>query len=130
MSVRLSRRQISDFLADSVIDGMSTHDVMDQLASYLVQNSRTKESDLIIRDIEAKLAERGHVKATVYSARKLTAGALSGIEKIIRNHYQSAKNITIVEEIDESLIGGFRLELPDAQIDRTIKNKLEALTAI
>jgi F-type H+-transporting ATPase subunit delta len=123
----ISRRKIAGHVASRLINGDASTAVLEELAAYLVNSRRTKEADLIIRDVEAKLAAMGTVLARITSARPLEAVARRAIEKYVAAQTDT-KHIKIEESIDETLLGGVRIEFPGYQLDASVKAKLERLT--
>lgn len=122
---RLSRRKIAAYFADELLAGRN---VAKPLAAYLVESKRTREVTLIVRDIEGALAQRGVLLADVASARELS----SDTEHTITTYLQkktSAKDVHLRQEIDESLLGGVRIETPDQRLDTTLRHRLDQLTA-
>lgn len=127
MSDKLSRRKLASYTADRLLGGHQA--VIEQLAAYLVRTGRTKESELVVRDIETALLSKGKVVATITSARPLSAEAKEDVKKFISSEYSSVQSIELIEHIDESVIGGVRINLPNAVLDTTVKTKLESLGA-
>lgn len=123
----LSRRKLSEHVATRLAGGDNTQVVMKELAAYLLDSRRVKESELIIRDIEAALLSRGTVLVTTVSARPLTDESRQAIESLVRDQYQDVKRVVFREQIDPSVIGGVRLELPGKQLDTTVRARLEKL---
>ncbi len=123
----ISRRKLARHSADRLVSGESTSDVLRELAAYLIQSRRLKEVDLIVRDIEVQLLHSGYVAATVVSARSLEAEAKKMIEQLIKDTYPAVKSIELNEEIDSSLIGGYKLTLPGAQADASVRTTLETM---
>lgn len=120
---RLSRRKIAAYFADELIAG---RDVTRPLAAYLVETKRIRESTLVIRDIEAALSERGVLLADVASSRELT----KDIEDTITTYLKSAtgvKSVHLRTEVDESLLGGVRIETPGTRLDNTVRERLRKL---
>lgn len=128
MSSKLSRRQLSTYAAGRIADGQNKSEVITEIAAYLQETRRTSEAELIARDIETALLSKGIVVATVVSARPLSDSAKKNTEAFIRTQYSNVTQVTLREEIDESLLAGIRLELPDKQLDQSAKAKLEKLT--
>ena len=81
-----------------------------------------------MRDIEAMLVDAGTAVGTVISARPLSSSALSTIETFIKQQNDHIKTVVLREKVDETLIGGVRLEIPGHQLDASVKAKLEQLT--
>ena len=122
---KLSRRKIAAHLADELLSGKN---ISDQLAAYLVETKRTREATLVIRDIEAALAERGVLLADVASARTLA----DDTKDTITNYLKSATGVTKVHlrsEVDANLLGGVRIETPGMRRDNTIRHRINQLTA-
>lgn len=122
----LSRRKLSEYVASQLLAG--DKDIITSLAAFLVEENRTKEAELLIRDIEAALAKSGTVIADVLSARKLSSDTEKAIEAFVKGH-SGAKSVKIRSVIDESVIGGIRLGIPGAEMDGTIARKLVKLKA-
>lgn len=121
MPTHLSRRKIADYAADQIAAGK---DVIRDLAVLLVADGRTREVELLVRDIEAALSVRGLVIATVTSAHSLGEDIKRAIAELV-----GSKDLKLREKIDNSVIGGLRIDLPGQRLDDTIKHKLAALRA-
>ncbi|MBI9009868.1 MAG: ATP synthase F1 subunit delta [Tenericutes bacterium] len=65
------------------------------------------------------------MKVTVFSKKPLTKINLNKIEKKLKTTYQ--KRIELTEIIDETIIGGFRVEFEGNVIDETINKQLDDL---
>jgi F0F1-type ATP synthase delta subunit len=122
MAERLSRRKIAKYVADNVSKGVAVDEVISEVAAYLIDSRRTRELALVVRAIEDELADRGEVIANVTTARTLDNSLKKSVESLVR-----AKTIHLRESIDESVIGGVKIDLPGATLDATIKRKLLAL---
>ncbi len=121
MTVSISRRKLAQYAASMILSG-HTEQVMQQIAAYLVLEHRTREANLVVRDIEAELASRGVVLATVTTAHALTTELRMAIESML-----DAEHVYITEVIDPSVIGGVRVDMPGRQYDATVRRKLELL---
>jgi len=125
-SPKLSRRKLAEYAADQLMADKQS--VLDQLGAYLIESGRTKEAELVVRDIQTALLTRGKAIVTVTAARPLSAEAKSDVEQFVKSHYENIQNVELIEEIDESVLGGVRIALPNAVLDATAKTKLESLT--
>lgn len=121
MPARLSRRRIAEYAADQLI---AQKNIVPDLARMLVEDGRTREIELLVRDIEAALAVRGTVIATVTTARGLDEDIKRAISELI-----GPGDVKLRERIEKSIIGGLRIDLPGQRLDATIKHKLAALRA-
>ena len=146
---RTLRRKLARHAAERLLEGDVT--VIDELAALIVHERREREVDLLVQDIEAELAERGTIVATVESATPLdvaTKDAIkrllssnSGMESLTSVEGRSAArapevdtsgrsvNVLLRESIDQALIGGFKLRTPTATLDATIAKRLNDLRA-
>lgn len=125
MATRLSRRKIAAFYAQELLAG---RDIRTQLAAYLVETRRTREYELLARDIEAALAGLGVLVADIASASKLSAESRKAIESYLLDVTQ-AKKIYVRESTDSQLLGGVRASIPGRELDATLRHKLNQLKA-
>lgn len=126
MSERVSRHKIASIIADKIVARESVELLLKQTAAYLIETNRTREYELLVRDIEDALAHRGTVIADVTSATPLSSEAQAAIKELARH----AKSVLVRETIDPSVIGGVRVELPGERFDNTVKHKIERLRAL
>lgn len=126
---KLSRRKLSGNAAGRLASGESKKTVLRDLAAYLIDSGRKSEAALIVRDIEAMLMDAGTATCTVTSARPLSAASLKSLESFVMKQNSNIKQVVLKEHVDESLIGGVKLELPGAQLDASVKAKLDKITA-
>ncbi len=127
MARRLSRRALAGYAAQQLLDGKTA--VLQQLAAYLIEVRRTKEVDLLVRDIEHALAASGVVVADIASAREVTATLRTAIVAYITKA-TSADDVQVRSRIDTSLVGGVRIRTPDAEYDATVRRQLIKLQAM
>ena len=81
---RTLRRKLARHAAERLLKGDVT--VIDELAALIVAERREREIDLLVQDIEAELAERGMIVATVESARALDAVTKDAIKRILSSN--------------------------------------------
>lgn len=124
MALRVSRRRIAAYAADKLISGKGGALVLREVAAYLVATGRTREQELLVRDIEAALAARGVVVADVASAFAISKDIKAQIATLV-----GASTVELRETIDPSLLGGVRVDIPGRRFDGTIRHKLTALRA-
>jgi F-type H+-transporting ATPase subunit delta len=121
---RLSRRLLAQYVADGLSNGDKK--VVTQLAAYLIENRRTKEAALVTRDVEFLLAQRGTILGTITSAFPLEKQTLAAIETSIASTTK-ADRVTLTNEVDEALIGGYVVTLPGRELDQSIRRALTVL---
>lgn len=126
MSVRLSRRKITNYIADQLVNGCNEKELVKQLASFLVNNKRVGELELVIRDVEYELKNRGIALARITSAFDLSASMKDAIIKLVKDE-TGAEHVQLSQFVDPSVLGGIKLDLPGQQFDGTIARKLLTL---
>lgn len=92
----------------------------------LVDKKRMGAVEDILKEYEALVREEKNIlEAKVITAKPLTKAQrerlMSALEKKTKHH------IALVEEVDESLIGGLVLELDGKRLDRSLIHELKAL---
>lgn len=124
MPARLSRRKMATYVADKLAAGMPANEALREVAAYLQDSGRTREQELLVRDIEEAMADRGIVVADVASAHPIDASVEAKIKEMT-----GAKTLQVRQSVDESLLGGIRVDVPGKRFDGTIRHKLNALKA-
>lgn len=126
----VSRKKLAKYAAEQILAGNDA--VLEEIAGLLIYEKHEREVDLLVRDIEAELAERGEIVASVESARELDDSTRRKIEQFLTS-VASGKNskpkVSLRESIDPTLIGGFKLQTPTATLDATVSKKLNDLRA-
>lgn len=122
-----SRRKLSSYVADQIMAGHAKP-ALEQLAAELVESRRTKELDLIIRDIEQALATRGMAVADVSSAHKLSTASRQQISEFVSQQIK-VKSVELRETVDPELLGGFRVSVAGQELDSTLAHKITQLRA-
>lgn len=126
MAQRVARRKIAAHYAEQLIAGKK--DVVRQLAAYLVETGRIRELDLIVRDIESALAERGVLVADIASSRPLGDAATKEINAYLKSTTH-AETIHLRKSVDPTLLGGVKVAIPGSELDATLRHKLNQLKA-
>jgi len=122
---KISRRKIAAYIANELIAG---RDIVKQLAAYLIDTKREGEVALIVRDIESALAERGVLFADIASSRPL----VDEVERSIAGYLKKstgASDVRLRKHVDEELLGGVRIDTPDARLDATLRHRLNQILA-
>jgi F0F1-type ATP synthase delta subunit len=121
---RLTRRKIAVFVADKIVGGTSVDTALREVAAYLLATGRTREIELLVREIADVLAERGIVIADITTAHPLSDSMRTEVKKLV-----GSKTVHLRENIDESVLGGVLVDIPGQRFDGTIRRKLTALRA-
>ena len=126
MAGKLSRRDLATHYVDGLLAGTSVKKLSLELAAYLIESRRTKELNLMIRDIQFHLAERGHLLGTVTTAHELSAEMKKAVEAYAKKK-TGAKSLQLDPAVDENLLGGLKLDLPGLELNTTIARQLTIL---
>jgi len=122
--MKASRTRIARVVADRTLGHGASKRLSRELAAYLLTERRTGELDSLLRDVQADWAEAGHVEVVATSAFPLTPAVRSDITRRVKAIYPQAKQVIINEVRDPEVIGGVRLNLPDRQLDLSIRSEL------
>lgn len=126
----VSRKKLAKYAAEQILAGNDA--VLEEIAGLLIYEKHEREVDLLVRDIEAELAERGEIVASVESARALDDSTRRKIEQFLASaasDKNSKPKVSLRESIDPTLSGGFKLQTPTATLDATVSKKLNDLRA-
>jgi F-type H+-transporting ATPase subunit delta len=120
----LSRRQLAEYAANALLDGVSSKKISAQLAAVLKETKRTNESGLLMQDIARELEIRGKVaNATITSATPLSDSLREELAGFIKNAANVDK-VTLQENTDKTVIGGIKIETAIHAWDKTVAKKL------
>ncbi|QHU93762.1 hypothetical protein GWK78_01805 [Candidatus Saccharibacteria bacterium oral taxon 488] len=142
---RTLRRKLARHAAERLLAGDAA--VIDELAALIVHERREREVDLLVQDIEAKLAEHGTVVATVESATPLDEATKDAIKRLLssnsgmesltsvegrsaaRASRKDARSEARVPETDGSDRATQHVELPDTEVpsDRIAQVRLREI---
>lgn len=124
--MRITAKQYAQALYDSALD-KNENEVEKVIARFIENLAHNNDIGLlekILKEIELVFQmESGELKAKLTSARKLSAPVVTQLKNYVLEK-SGAKKINFLEEIDESIIGGFVLEYNDKVVDGSIKNNL------
>lgn len=122
MAQAISHRKIASFAADKLVACENVNELLREIAAYLIETKQVRAAGLLVAAIEDELQARGVVVADITSAYPLSAQLRAEIQRLI-----GAKELHTREHIDQSVIAGVKIELPDSQFDDTVRHKLIAL---
>ena len=127
MGAKISRRKLADYGARELMAGNPS--VLDQIAAYLVQSRRTREVELVVRDIEGALESRGVLRAHATSAHALSDDVRQQIETFLART-TDATRVILSETVESAVLGGIKVQTPTAVYDTTIQHNISALRAL
>lgn len=123
----ISQRRLAAYVAGQLLASGDKKRLIKELAAYLIETGRVRDLNQVVAAIEEALASRGAVVATVTTARPLSP---ENKQTIVKQFTPTGAKLYIREQIDPSVIGGFKIELPGSQFDGTVIHKLTTLKGI
>lgn len=122
--MKASRARLARLVADRTLKQGVSKRFDREVAAYLLSEGRVNELDSLLRDVQADWAEVGHVEVAARSAYPLSTAVKADIRREVKKVHPKARQIVINEVIDLDMVGGVRLNLPNQQLDLTIRTKL------
>jgi F0F1-type ATP synthase delta subunit len=120
----LSRRQLAVYAADSLLADRRVGSVAKELAAVLVNSRRANQAELLAQDIAWELERRGEAaNATVTTAHELSEALCKQISDFVKKSAR-VKQVIINKNLDESVIGGARIDTAAHSWDKTLSRKL------
>lgn len=126
----LSRRALAAYAADQLLAGERVSRVAKELAAVLVTSRRANQAELLASDIAWEMESRGLVaNASVTSSHELSEQLRRQISLFVK---KAAKvdEVVITENIDESVIGGVRIDTAAHSWDKTLRSKLNQIREV
>ncbi len=124
-SPRVTREERLNAL-NSCAEALALSTLVTRFLHVTFHNGRQKLLPSITREVHAMLAERrGELSGVVVTAHPMQADQKRKLEDICSQ--ASGKTITLREEVDASLIGGYKLKLGSYEHDFSIDHQLKTL---
>jgi F0F1-type ATP synthase delta subunit len=131
MSQAASRRDVVRVVTRQLIDEPQKRaEWLQRLAAFMVVHNMVDDLDLIVNDIAHELYEQtGLLTVEVTSARQLGDEVRRSIKDMLQRQ-TGADRVVLHETTDQALLGGFVARTPDAEIDASVRSKLNKLAAL
>jgi F-type H+-transporting ATPase subunit delta len=111
----------------ALIDKMLDSGTVNTMCNYLIDKTRINLLPDIIGVFDKKYNDQSNIEqCEVTSACKLSEEQLFNIAQSVQKQ-TGAKSVKIKETVDQSLIGGFKLEYGGRQVDLSIRSGLEGM---
>lgn|SRR5690606_31599972 len=124
MSNTATRSELAEIIGEKTLHISDTKKLVRSVAAYLAEMDKPVDLDSLMRDVMQYRLEQGIVEAVVVSAHPLTPQVITDVKSLIKEHLPGTKSIKIDTRIDESLVGGVRIELPHEALDLSVRSKL------
>ena len=124
MSANPSRRALARYAVDQLLAGDKPAKISQQLAASLIAAGRQNQGNLLLSDIAEELENRGLLaQAVLTSATNLSASFKKQLASQLKRSV-GVKDIILDEQIDASVIGGFKVSTANHSWNKTIARKL------
>jgi F0F1-type ATP synthase delta subunit len=121
---KVTRMELAEIIGKKTLNITDKDKLAKSIASYLSTEHRSVDLNSLTRDIMQYRLDHGIIEAVALSAHPLTPEVIKDIKAMLKEHYPHAKEVLVDSQIDESLVGGVRIELPREDLDLSIKSKL------
>ncbi len=123
-----SRSKLVEYIVAAMQAGKNADKLAGEVAAYLIEIGKTSDLGSVLRDArELRAQKHGIVELTAASAHTIDKSQLAHIEAIASRQYPVVSRMTIHREHDDTVVGGANLSFPRANLDITIRSKLNQL---
>lgn len=120
----VTRAELAEIIGEKSLADGDGRNLARQIAAYLASQARPVDLGSLMRDVMQYRLEHGYVEARAVSAHELSQEVLDDITALLKERYPAAKHIQIDSVIDDSVVGGVRIELPRETLDLSVRSKL------
>lgn len=111
-------------------DGKTAQEIesaVKNFAEFLAKKGLVKKTTKILEEYQ-KLHNKKHniIEATVTLTERLSETAKKELSEALKKKY-SAKEVHLIEKIDQRMLGGLRIKVGDEVYDASLKNSLNQL---
>lgn len=124
MEQAATRQELAEIIGERTLEVTDRKQLAREVAAYLAGMQKPFDLGVLMRDVMQYRLEHGVVEAVAVSAHELTPVVMRDIEALLREHFPGAKSVQIDTRLDESVVGGVRIELPRETLDLSVRNKL------
>lgn len=116
---KITAAQLATYAVDELEKGSKTSEVAEKLASYLLEERRSRDMPAVMRAINEVLASRGSDQVTITAAHNVSDETKLQLAKLL-----GAQNPVFSEVIDTHLIGGVKARSGESEIDLSVRGRL------
>ena len=121
---KVTRKELVEVIGEKTLSVTDKAVLAQGIAAYLSTEHNHIDLASLTRDVMQYRLERGIVEAVAVSAHELTPLVISDIKALLKEHFPDATKISVDSRIDETVVGGIRIELPREVLDLSVKSKL------
>ncbi len=117
--INMSRRQLARYAVEQIESGKTLEAVASRLVAAMSAAGKSKDYKLLISDIEQEFEERGLIaNAKITSAHPFSESFKKQLANEIKK-ITHVKDVTIDQEVDKDVLGGFKIETANHAWDKT-----------
>ncbi len=119
-----TRKELVEVIGERTLSVTDKDVLVKSIAAYLATEHKQVDLASLTRDIMQYRLEKGYVEAVAVSAHELPQNVIDDIVDLLKEHFPHAHHVRVDSVIDESVVGGIRIELPQEVLDLSVKSKL------
>lgn len=116
---KITTTQLANYAVDELAKGSASSLVAEKLASYLLEERRSRDMPAVMRAINEVLASRGSDQVTITAAHETSTEIKQQLAQVL-----GAQNPVFSEIIDTQLIGGVKARSGESEIDLSVRGRL------
>ncbi len=124
MASDVTRQELAKIIGEKTLHISDTKQLVRSIAAYISGENRPIDVESLTRDVMRYRASQGYIEAVAISAHELTPVVIADVRSLLKEHFPDAKHISVDTRIDESLVGGVRIDLPSESLDLSVRGKL------
>lgn len=117
----MTRSSVAQYIVDTVDTDRAN--VVRRTAAWLVASGRKREVTHLMQDVARLMQARGRVWVVVTAAHTINPATRTNIETFVRKA-TGAQEVYLDIRVDESCIGGVRIETPLGSLDTSVRAQL------
>lgn len=131
--MKQTRHHLAAIIGEKTLHIQDSKELAYEIAAYLLHEKQTGELDSLLRDVMQYRADHGAIEAIAVSANAVPDDVLTDVRDLLKREFPTAKQHIVRSKIDSDIIGGMKIDLPNQQLDLSVKsqlNKFKRLTAL
>lgn len=120
----VTRQELAEVIAEKTLHITDRQKLVSSVSAYFAGTHTAVDMNSLMRDIMQYRLEQGYVEALAVSAHELPKNVLDDIVLLLKEHFPTATHFRVDGVVDQSVVGGVRIELPQETLDLSVKSKL------
>ncbi len=120
----LTRKELAEVIGEKTLHLRDQKSLAEGVAAYLASTPTSVDFSSLMRDVMQYRQDHGIIEAVAVSAHELDDRAMADIKQLLHEHFPDASSVIVASRIDTDIVGGVRIELPQENLDLSVKSKL------